>query len=465
MADYNFGVAVTTRDRPGFLSDCLTALGLTTPRDVPLFVVDDGSVPPAKVPAELGATIIRHPVSLGIPAAKNACLEALMGEDVEHMFLFDDDTYPTQQDWYKPYIEGPEPHYQYCWSKYANGLPVSRMDVVYRDSNLIGYNHSMGCMLYIHRDVVNRIGGFEWRFGLGTEEHIEFSRRAHNCDLTTFLGQDVPGSARLFYAADEHMSAVSSMPVGARREQWAKNQVLAERLRESERFVSYRAPRDRVLAFYANSHPDILEGRVGITWPHGEEGVTRLWPLIQSIGRNSGRLVIFHDCFDPAELEPVENHRIECPISPYNQRWITKYQYLRDHPEIRYAWLVDSTDVTMLRDPFPQMQPHTLYCGWETTVVGHKWTRDHSASVTDWVDAHHDEMLLNCGVVGGDRGTLMRVCRKMIDMWATHGGDPLQETIWFNMIAREMNPVTGPGVVTAFKMHHTSDPHAFWCHK
>jgi hypothetical protein len=127
---------------------------------------------------------------------------------------------------------------------------------------------------------------------------------------------------------------------------------------------------------------------------------------------------------------------------------------------------VDATDVLMLNDPFGQMQPDTLYSGWEGTVVGCDWVRAHCHTVSHWVDAHANEMLLNCGVVGGDRATLMNVCRRMIDMWAQYGGDPLQETAWFNMVARDHhNLATGPPVTTVYKNHSTGDPHAWWAHK
>lgn len=463
MRTPNFGVAITTHNRPEMLAECLDHVVKHIPPDVPLVVVDDGSSPAAQIPAEYGAIVVRRPTALGIPAAKNACIEGLMDEDVEHLFLLDDDTWPTCDDWWRPYVDGPEPHYQYCWSHFAYGRAVPLMQEVYRDPSIVGYGHSMGCMLYINRSVVARVGGFDLRFGMGVEEHIEFSRRVHNADLTTFVGQDIPGSSELFYASDEHLQHISTVDRAARRESLMRNRELRLLLADSDRYVSYLPPVDRVLAFYSNSHPDILEGREGQIW---EPDPQRLQALAHSVGPHSGRLVLFHNCFDPDQF-PYENHRIACPISPYNQRWITKYQYLRDHPEIRYAFCVDSTDVTMLRSPFEEMQPGTLYCGWETTVVGHAWVRRHSESAKDWVNGHQNEMLLNCGVVGGDRATLMRLCRRMIDMWATHGGDPLQETVWFNMVAREFGSKleTGPRVTTAFKMHHTSDPHAWWCHK
>ncbi len=464
MSHANFGVAVTTHNRPKQLEQFLENIIRFTPPNVPLVVVDDGCAPPAQVPVEANATVVRHPLARGIPAAKNACIEELMREDVEHLFLFDDDTWPIVDRWWEPYVNGPEPHYQYSWQKVATTRrSVPLMQEVYRDQYLVGYGHSMGCVLYLHRDVVQRVGGMDLRFGLGSEEHIEYSQRIHNANFTTFVGQDVPDSNKLFYASDEYQAVSSSLSKASRKEHMDRNRELRLELIASDQFVSYLVPRDKVLGFFSNAHADIMEGRVGNVW---EADSDRLEPLVRSVGAHSGRMVIFHDCFEPGQLT-VENYRVPTPLSPYNQRWITKYQYLRSHPEIRYAWCVDSTDVTMLRDPFEEMQPDTLYCGWETTVVGHDWVRRHSEKVSDWVERHHDKMLLNCGVVGGDRNTLMRLCRRMIDMWAKYGGDPLQETIWFNMLARDEFPLleTGPRVATAFKMYHTSDPHAFWCHK
>lgn len=192
--------------------------------------------------------------------------------------------------------------------------------------------------------------------------------------------------------------------------------------------------------------------------------VTLLDTLAGSVPMNE--LVVLHNCFDLPELPTWE--RIEAPEIAYRQRWLSQWQWLRRHPEVRYAWLVDATDTEMLRPPWNAMKPGLLYTGWENEVVGCEWIRRHSKRVSLWVRKHARDQLLNCGVVGGDRRTVMELCMRMNDMWATTGADALHEMIFFNIAARAMTHeatlVTGPTITTEFKQYKDNGQ-AFWRHK
>jgi len=180
--------------------------------------------------------------------------------------------------------------------------------------------------------------------------------------------------------------------------------------------------------------------------------------LYQSV---KGRFVLLHNCF--GEL-PYENYRVEAPQMAYRQRWLSQWQWLRNHPEVEWAWLVDATDTEMLREPWEHMRPGILYTGWEPAKVGIPWIRKHSSKVLDWIDKHADEPLLNCGVVGGDRDTVMTLCRRMTDLWAETGAEPLHEMAFFNMSARKAEYITGPRVTTTFKAFQDNGQ-AYFRHK
>ena len=124
-----YGIAVTTHNRPAVLAETLTAIEKFSEPGTPVVVVDDGSEPAVAVPDWV--TLVRHDVPHGIPAAKNACVAALMDAGVEHLFLFDDDTRPTSDALWERYIGAPEPHYQYCWTHFAkNKAAVPKMAVL-----------------------------------------------------------------------------------------------------------------------------------------------------------------------------------------------------------------------------------------------------------------------------------------------------------------------------------------------
>ena len=443
---HSVGVGITTHNRHDVLAETLAAFKKFSP-DIPIVIVDDGSTVPVDDPRAL-----RNEVPQGIPAGKNKCIAALMDMGVEHLFLFDDDTRPADEEWWKPYVDGPEPHYTYCWTKFAKtNQPVSRMNVVYEDDTIIAYEWSMGCMLYVHRDAVNRVGGMRLEFGMGMEEHGEWSQRINNAGLTTFVHQDVPGASKLIWAADEYNAVARSFKTGERNELLARNEKIRLSYIDDDSFVDYRATRNVVVASYFTSHADPQRKK---TLPKDPAALVIL---------ESTNAVILHDGLDLA----CENYVVPTPLVAYTQRWISEWQWLRAHPEVDFVWLVDATDVRMLNDPFPHMQRGTLYAGWENQVVGCEWIRAHSASAPEWIEEHAQDILLNCGVVGGDRNTVMALCHTMIQLWADSGStDPLEEMMFFNIAARKHSRlVTGRQVCTVFKSNIISDEISWFAHK
>ena len=447
------GVGITTHNRPDILKETLSAFAKLCPDGTPIVVVDDGSDIPA-ADATGTATIYRHAAARGIPAAKNRCIEELMNLGVQHLFLFDDDTRPDSESWWTAYVDSPEPHLQYCWTHNANGSPVPKMDVLYRDSTLKAYGWSMGCMLYVRADVIDKVGGMRPEFGRGMEEHAEWSQRIHNAGFTSFVHQDLADTPGLFHAGDEDASVERSFGWTDRGELLLRNEKLRLAHIGSADHIEYRQPRNVVLTCYFTGQ---IDPQRGVAMTADPECVAALEDSIIA-----GRFVVLNDCFPDQD----GYQRVDAPEVAYRQRWLTQWQWLRDHPEVRYCWLLDATDVRMLNNPFPAMKPGTLYCGWEPRIVGNEWIRDHGSAVTEWIDDNAQLPLLNCGVVGGDRTTLMRLCHTMNDLWASTRADPLHEMVFFNIAAYSHEPrVTGPQVTTLFKHNTATDPVSWFAHK
>lgn len=446
------GVAITTLNRPDVLAETLRAFRTHSP-DLPLIVVDDGSQPPATVPD--GVTLIRHETSRGIPAAKNRCLAELMRLGVRHLFLFDNDTYPLHPDWWKPYVASPEPHLQYCWTHSSSGRPVPKMVLHYADGSLVGYGWSMGCLLYVTAEVVRRVGGMRPDFGLGMEEHAEWSQRIHNAGFTTFVHQDVPDRG-MVWAADRYGAVPRTLAHESRAALLARNERKRAAAADDDGFVPY-TDQDVILTCYYTTPPDPQRGGRNALPPDG----SALADLRTSVAMHDQRLVVLTDTALP------DGVRVPVATNPYLQRWIGYRQYLQTRPEVRYVWCVDGTDVRLLNNPFPDMVPGTLYCGWEAETVGCAWMRAHAVNYGDWVEDHAQELLLNAGVVGGDRHTIIRLCQNIIQLWCdSDKSDPLEEMTLFNIAARRHRPlVTGIQVTTVFKSFSPHHPTAFFAHK
>ena len=222
------GVGVTTRNRPKVLAQALKAWEKYLPEGAEFVVVDDASDEPAK-----GATY-RFERNVGVARAKNKVLELLADRGVEHFFLFDDDTFPIVEDWWKPYVASPEPHLMFAWG-----------DIHYQAPGLTGYQWPKGCALYVERRVLDRVGGMDPVFGLWGCEHMSWSDRIHNAGLTTCRYQDVPDSHELINSLDRWGDVESSVPLEVRL---AANTAARDAARYSDAFIPYReaAPAGRV---------------------------------------------------------------------------------------------------------------------------------------------------------------------------------------------------------------------------
>lgn len=223
-------ICVTTKDRRAMFRMCVARILFKMPREIgvvpKLFVIDDASL------LTNGMTDYRFDTQVGIPRAKNKCLELAYEWGADHVFLFDDDTYPIADDWWKPYVEHPEPHLMYQFK--LHGKPKSDMRELYRDENTVAYSHTRGAMIYLERRVLDVVGGFDEAYGLGGFEHPDFTNRIHNAGLTTHRAMDVPNSDKLLYCLDQDGQVESTLKGRGNYSLYKKN-------RDSKAYKEFRS--------------------------------------------------------------------------------------------------------------------------------------------------------------------------------------------------------------------------------
>ncbi|EHC94123.1 hypothetical protein LTSEUGA_1393, partial [Salmonella enterica subsp. enterica serovar Uganda str. R8-3404] len=72
----------------------------------------------------------------------------------------------------------------------------------------------------------------------------------------------------------------------------------------------------------------------------------------------------------------VELYRVpDVKMNVYFRRWLHIWQHLRDHPEYRFVWCTDGTDVEMLRAPWEEMEPGKVYVGSEPKTYADSWAK------------------------------------------------------------------------------------------
>lgn len=401
----SIGIGVTTHNRNMLVAGTVAQILATTP-NAKLIVVDDASATPVRLP---DVEVYRFESNVGIARAKNKCLELL--SDCDHIFLFDDDTYPLQPGWHVPYVASAEHHLMYLFDKWANGKPVGDDAIVYSDENIVAHHHSRGCMMYVDSVALATVGGMDTRFGKAMNEHLDWSIRIHNAGLTTFKYMDVPGSDRLIHSMDQHNEVRTSIQNRA-----AYNEGNKHLLKASETSAAYMPyGKDVVIACY---FAGVLDVQRNTKWAADLKLIEKLKRSVEAQGIE---FILIHNCFDLP-------NKVSISTTPYFERWLKEWQYLRDRRDIANVFVVDATDVDMVNNPFEHIKPGVLYVGDEPAeTLNNKWmlTRHQEPGVNKYLRANGHLPLLNCGVVGGERKLVMQLCH---DMYMYHMENPQDQT-------------------------------------
>lgn len=442
----SIGIGITTHNRHELAASTLARVLENTP-GAKVVVVDDASQPRVRIK---GAEVYRFETNVGIARAKNKCLELLA--DCDHIFLFDDDTYPLQPGWTDPYVNSPEHHLMYLFDAWSSGTPVGDDAIVYLDQQHRAHHHARGCMLYVDRLALDTVGGMDVRFGKAMNEHLDWSMRMHNAGLTTFRYMDVVGSEQLIYSMDQHQEVRTS--ITQRGEHRVNNEHLLDESETSRAYMPYG--KNVVIACY---FANVMDVQRGTTWKPELRAIHKLQRSVEARGIE---FVLIHNCFDLP-------NRVEISSSPYFERWMKEWQYLRDRRDIENVFVVDATDVDMIRDPFPHLEPGKLYIGDEPgNTLGIPWmlTRHQEPNVNVYLRENSTLPLLNCGVVGGKRQLVMELCR---DMYLYHFEYPQDQTEMgiFNrlMYARYKDRIEYGRHVTSLFKKFEEKPDAWFRHK
>ena len=231
------GVTITTHNRRDVFEECIGHWLNHRPDDCKIVVVDDGSDVP--VPSIPGVTVIRHDYPKGVAMAKNAGIAALVDAGADHIWLSDDDLHPVTDDWWRPYVESPEPHLSFQWGN-PPGRRNREYEIVYDDGQHFAIRFPRGVLMYMTREVVETVGGMDIAYGRFGGEHFEYSRRIHQAGLTRWPYADVCGSDQLWHSRDKEDGATinSSLPQRERSRICKLNGLIEHKQRPT--FMPYR---------------------------------------------------------------------------------------------------------------------------------------------------------------------------------------------------------------------------------
>ncbi|ALB67165.1 glycosyltransferase family 2 protein [Cronobacter dublinensis] len=467
----SIGIAISTHNRHDVLSRAIEHQLKFLPAGALVIIIDDGSSQPVAAPE--GVRVIRHDVSRGIVAAKNASLEALMNAGCEHLFLWDDDAWPIADGWHLPYIESPEPHLAYQFLDLAGPRKLNDLSILYRDDNHIAYTGQRGVMLYYHRSAIEKVGGFDPIYGRGMYEHSDLALRIHNAGLTTWAYADIVGSEKLIHSLDEHEAIERSVPKPDRVALVERNVKIHNERRDNgfTGYVEYRRQRDVVITTLLTSQPDPQRGTKMAASPD------MLVKWAASL-RECVRIALVDELqIAPADVELCRVPDVKMNI--YFRRWLHIWHHLRDHPEYRFVWCTDGTDVEMLRAPWEEMQPGKVYVGSEPKTYGDAWAKqNHPERIyQEFIEEHRNDVMLNAGLLGGTRADVMAFAHGIIRLYyriesyrfwkKEQAGAAVGDMLAFGIVAQSFTEklITGPLVHTVFKTDGLGKEIAWWKHK
>jgi hypothetical protein len=101
--------------------------------------------------------------------------------------------------------------------------------------------------------------------------------------------------------------------------------------------------------------------------------------------------------------------------NPYFQRWINIEKYLEKNTDIEKVFCVDASDILVLKNPFETLINGIVYIGTQNDKVGTLWLiyNHNSYPEVDFINLYRDYKLLNAGILGGYRETVLEYVKEI----------------------------------------------------
>lgn len=455
------GVAITTHNRRDTALDTVAKWRDMLPTKAIIIVVDDASDEPYP------NADYRFDTNVGIAKAKNKCIELLIEKGCDELFLADDDCYPTSADWWKDYVDSPYPLLSYTFSFVGRNIQNGNR-LIKNEGSHKWYSNPCGCMVYINKIVVDKIGGYDDQYSLYGDEHLDYAIRAKNVGLIPYAYIDVANP--LFYCLDQLGNYRTSRMDVAPQSYLSHRRLLQKK--NSTSFLPYKEPtkelqKPYVLTSYFNY---AIDPQRKVKWSNS---IVPLIPLMDSCNNLGVRLVVLTNC-DFKNQDTTEFVKVENPdhqFSPNDFRWLMQLDYIQKNRTSK-LWCVDATDVEVLKYPF-EIKPNILYVGNEKTQTlssgwlwSNQWKYCHNKNYVDLYKVSKNFNLLNCGVVGGEYSIALRFIQLMANetYFNARNVRRAMDMASFNYVvyshfANEF--ITGEEVVTEFKSNQRNSVSLF----
>lgn len=140
---------------------------------------------------------------LGIAFRKNECLKAL--KNCDYIFLFDDDCFPIKNEWTNYFVDAHKISGQHHFLYLQETGTIRKIKEELFDENITIniYDNCGGCFMFLTRETIQKVGGYNKGYGYYGFEHAGFTNRIHKAGLTPLGMYQSPSKAgEYIYAMD-----------------------------------------------------------------------------------------------------------------------------------------------------------------------------------------------------------------------------------------------------------------------
>lgn len=143
----------------------------------------------------------------GIAFRTNECLRELLKQGCDYFFILNDDCFPIKKGWEQYFIDASiqSGHHHFQFMKHSADTKILGQAKDLELENGIGVNmfdNTNGCFLFMTRECVELVGGFNPEYFYGFE-HANYSDRIHKMGLTKWGKYSCPEKAEKYiYALD-----------------------------------------------------------------------------------------------------------------------------------------------------------------------------------------------------------------------------------------------------------------------
>lgn len=201
--------------------------------------------------------------------------------------------------------------------------------------------------------------------------------------------------------------------------------------------------------------------------------------------------VIFHNNFSEETVNFYQTNKIkflkvdyDTTYNPNVYRYFIYKDFFEKHKEnMANVFVTDLTDVEVVSNPFEQKlfleNNTTLFCGDEPKILENDWMKEHCTHLRNSIedfnlfeDKYANEILLNCGIIGGDIKTMISLMNLLVEMHTKFG--ITNKTAFtldmgvFNFVVRSFfgsNLIHGYPVNSIFKKYQMDNIGCWFKHK